>query len=255
MVRRRSGRFPFLGPRYRRVRRGGIATVSPRMSETSWRSSAADSSAKSRLRSRSVADAARRRARPSGSSSSLVSDDSTASAISVREIESSASAEDDPRDGLSPSARWNPAWAGSTCATDGAPPPKIAAKTWSKAGIWLGSDTTVARAQARNSATDEAFMTVMARASRSQRSGPTGKPAVCRATPSAAAVAATSGATGASVNGGDHRSQPGLAYRFLVLGVLHHRAQRLVGHRHGQFLLAEHADGEGPGNGLGDTGR
>jgi hypothetical protein len=58
-----------------------------------------------------------------------------------------------------------------------------------------------------------------------------------------------------SVNGADHRGQPGLAHRFSVLGVLQYRAQRLVGHRHGQLLLAEHADREGPGEGLGDARR
>ena len=62
-------------------------------------------------------------------------------------------------------------------------------------------------------------------------SGP--RPAVCRATPNPAAVAATSGGVRGSVNGGDHRSQPGLAYRFLVFGVLQYGAQRLAGHRDG----------------------
>src|ERR1700760_1477842 len=140
----------------------------------------------------------------------------------------------------------------------------MAAKTRAKVGIWLGSDTIGARAQARSSAREVASMTVMARASRSQRAGPTGSPAPCRAAPNAAAVAPIAGVPVAanpvsgipiSVKGGDHGGQPGLAHRLFVLGVLQDRAQRLVGHRHGQLLLTEHADGEGPGDGLGDAGR
>src|ERR1700761_7095064 len=96
----------------------------------------------------------------------------------------------------------------------------------------------VASAQARSWARDEADITVIARASRSQRSGPTGRPAECRAAPKAAAVTAASGAPASpartsSVNGGDHPGESGLADRLLVLGVLQDRAEGLAGHRQG----------------------
>jgi hypothetical protein len=55
--------------------------------------------------------------------------------------------------------------------------PNRAAKTRSKVLICPGSDTMVARAQARKSEIDRAAITTTARASRSQRSGPTGSPA------------------------------------------------------------------------------
>ena len=82
---------------------------------------------------------------------------------------------------------------GGTWFRNGEGPPNSATKTRSNALIWPGSDTIVARAQARSSAREVAPMTVTARASRSQRSGPTGSPAVCRAIPRPAAIAATSG--------------------------------------------------------------
>src|SRR6201996_5235285 len=255
MVRRRSGRLPCRDPRYRRVRRGGMARVRFRMSRTSWVSSDAVSSVKSRPRSRSAADAARWRAWLSGWSSSSSPEDELASVIRVPVVQPSAVAGGRAADAgeLSPPRRGSPAGTGGSWASgDGRP--KIAAKTRSKVGIWLGADTMVARAQARSSGRDVAFMTVMARASRSQRSGPTGRPAVCSAAPNAAAVAPTAGAP-ISVKGGDHRSQPGLAHRLLVLGVLQDRAQGLIGHRHGQFGFTEHADREGPGDGLGDAWR
>ena len=74
-VRRRSGRLPSRAGRYLRVRRGGTARVISRMSVTSWRSSAGDSSVKSRPRSRSAAEATWRRAGPSASGSSPSSAD------------------------------------------------------------------------------------------------------------------------------------------------------------------------------------
>ena len=130
---------------------------------------------------------------------------------------------------------------GGTWFLNGDGPPNRAANTRSKVAIWPGSDTIVASAQARSSASEVARMTVTARASRSQRSGPTGSPAVCRAIPNPVASAATSGpaasgpaASGgedASVKGADHGRQPGLAHRFLVFRVLEHRAQGLAGHR------------------------
>ena len=260
MVRRRSSRFPLRGPRYRRVRRGGMANVSSRMSETSWWSSAGDSSVKSRLRSCSAADASWRRPCPSGRSSPSSPDLRPASANCLPDSRRPGSAADEPP-GAGDSSALEPGDSDGTPGSwtpNGERPPKIAVKTRSKVGSWLGLDTIVARAQARNSASEEAFMTVRARASRSHRSGPTGSPAVCRATPNAAAVTPISGVTvpagfGGSVNGGDHRSQPGLAHGLLVLGILQYRAQRLAGHRHGQVLLTEDADGEGPGDGLGDA--
>ena len=69
-VARRSGRFPSRAPRYRRVRRSGTDSVISRMSVTSCRSSAADSSVKSRSRSRSAAEATRCTAGSSDSGSS-----------------------------------------------------------------------------------------------------------------------------------------------------------------------------------------
>src|SRR6201996_9368606 len=260
MVRRRSGRFPLLGPRYRRVRRGGMASVSSRMSETSWWSSSGDSSVKSRLRNRSAADASWRRASPSGRSSrsSPALEPASANCLPAVRLPGSAAADASDVGSRPGSGRGNTDWTGGDWTPNGERPPKMAVKTRSKAGSWLGLDTIVARAQARKSAVDEAFMTVRARASRSQRSGPTGSPAVGRATPKAAARAPTSAVTGSgdpgcSVKGGDPRSQPGLGDGLLVLGILQDRAQRLAGHRHGQVLLPEHADGEGPGDGLGDA--
>ena len=82
---------------------------------------------------------------------------------------------------------------GGTWFRNGEGPPNSATNTRSNVLIWPGSDTIVARAQARSSAREVAPMTVTARASRSQRSGPTGSPAVCRAIPRPAAIAATSG--------------------------------------------------------------
>src|SRR5712691_7457448 len=138
---------------------------------------------------------------------------------------------------------------GSTWFLNGDGPPNSAANTRSKVAIWPGSDTIVASAQARSSATEVAPITVTARASRSQRSGPTGSPAVCRAIPRPVAMEATSGVgyptVKGSVNGSDHRGQPGLAYRFLVFWVLEHRAQSLAGHRGGKFPGAEEAQREG----------
>src|SRR5271165_40989 len=159
-----------------------------------------------------------------------------------------------------------------TWPASGEGPPNSAANTRSKVLIWPGSDTSVASAQARSSASEVAPMTVTARASRSQRSGPTGRPAVCRATPRPAAIAATSGgatsgADGTSVkgsgsgtvsrslNGADHRGQAGPAHRFLVFGVLQHGAQGLVGDRGGQLGGAEDAQREGPADRLRDAGR
>ncbi len=69
-VRRRSGRFPARADRYLRVRRGGMARLISRISVTSWRSSAGDSSVNSRPRSRSVAEATRWIAGPSACGSS-----------------------------------------------------------------------------------------------------------------------------------------------------------------------------------------
>ena len=78
-VRRRSGRLPSRAVRNLRVRRGGMASAISRMSVTSWRSSAGDSSVKSRPLSRSVADATRCTAGPSTSGSSLSAAAGTAS--------------------------------------------------------------------------------------------------------------------------------------------------------------------------------
>ena len=72
------------------------------MSETSWRSSAGDSSVKSRLRSRSVADATWRRA--VGQSGRSSPDGEPASSICVPEVQPAGSAEDDAGDAAAPSA-------------------------------------------------------------------------------------------------------------------------------------------------------
>ena len=85
---------------------------------------------------------------------------------------------------------------GGTLFGNGDGPPNSAANTRSKVASWPGSDTIVASAQARSSGTEVAPMTVTARASRSQRSGPTGSPAVCRAIPRPVASEATSGEEG-----------------------------------------------------------
>src|SRR6266404_5925308 len=158
---------------------------------------------------------------------------------------------------------------GGTWFGNGDGPPNTAANTRSKVAIWPGSDTIVASAQARSSGTEVAPMTVTARASRSQRSGPTGSPAVCSAIPRPVASEATSGeaisggATSGgeggpvkgSVKGADHRRQPGPAHRFLVFRVLEHRAEGLAGHRGGKLLGAEDAQREGPADRLRDAGR
>src|SRR3984957_7282391 len=113
-------------------------------------------------------------------------------------------------------------------------------------------------------------MTVTARARRSQRSGPTGRPAACSAVPRPAASTATSaeaggteGAAGgggeamgkALVKGADYRGQAGLADHFLVFWVLQHGAHGLVGDVAGQLVRAEHAQRAGPADRLGDAGR
>ena len=82
---------------------------------------------------------------------------------------------------------------GSGRSLNGSGPPNRSEKTRSKVVIWLGSETRVASAQTRSSAIEVAFMTVTARARRSQRSGPTGRPAACSAVPRPAASTATSG--------------------------------------------------------------
>src|SRR5271165_5316958 len=259
-VRRRSGRLPSRAGRYLRVRRGGTARVISRMSVISCRSSAGDSSVKSRPRSRSAAEATWRRAGPSASGSSPSSAAEPFAETCIADDQPPAS----PRErtaGCGPpsgSARGKAGTGGGIRSRNGEGPPNSAANTRSKVLIWPGSDTSVARAQARSSATEVAPMTVTARASRSQRSGPTGSPAVCRAIPRPVAIAATSGAAGASVtslNGADHRRQPGPAHRFLVLGILQHRAQGLVGHRDGHLGGAEDAQREGPADRLRDAGR
>src|SRR6185436_14300234 len=109
-------------------------------------------------------------------------------------------------------------------------PPNTAANTRSKVGIWPGSDTIVASAQARSSATVVAPMTDTARASRSQRSGPTGSPASCRAMPNPVAIAATSGSAGAttaSVNAPDHRRQARPAHALFVFRIFQDRTKGL----------------------------
>ena len=85
---------------------------------------------------------------------------------------------------------------GSGRSLNGSGPPNSSEKTRSKVVIWLGSETRVASAQTRSSAIEVAFMTVTARARRSHRSGPTGRPAACSAVPRPAASTATSGAAG-----------------------------------------------------------
>src|SRR6266571_5300444 len=256
-VRRRSGRFPSRAGRYLRVRRGGTASVISRMSTTSWRSSAGDSSVKSRPRSASAADATWRRAGPSASGSSP----SAAAGMASTTRRPGRLPSSSPWDGgagwglLSWSARSNEGMTGGTGVRNGDGPPNSAANTRSKVAIWPGSDTIVASAQARSSASEVAPMTVTARASRSQRSGPTGSPAVCRAMPKPVAMAATSGAGYPSVKGADHPRQPGPAHRLLVFRVLEHGAEGLPGHRSGQLPGAEHAQREGPADRLRDAGR
>src|SRR6266700_2851013 len=265
-VRRRSGRFPSRAVRYLRVRRGGTASVISRMSVTSCRSSAGDSWVKSRPRSCSLAEATRRTAGPSASGSSASAAAGTAS-VTRRPDGMPPGSPWDGAAGWGPpswSARWNVGMTGGTWFVNGDGPPNSAANTRSKVAIWPGSDTIVASAQARSSATEVAPMTVTARASRSQRSGPTGSPAVCRAIPRPVASEATSGPVTSgrvrgpvkdSVKGADHRRQAGPAHRFLVFRVLEHRAEGLAGHRGGKLLGAEDAQREGPADRLRDAGR
>ena len=199
-VRRRSGRFPSRAGRYLRVRRGGTASVISRMSVTSWRSSAGDSSVKSRPRSCSEAEATRRTAGASASGSSASAAAGTASETRSPDGMPPGSPWD-RASGWGPpslSARWNAGMTGGTWFRNGDGPPNSAANTRSKVAIWPGSDTMVASAQARSSATEVAPITVTARASRSQRSGPTGSPAVCRAIPRPVAMEATSGSASVS---------------------------------------------------------
>src|SRR5580704_4989476 len=267
-VRRRSGRLPSRAARYLRVRRGGTARVISRISVTSCRSSPADSSVKSRPRSRSAAEATWRTAGASASGSSASSAAEPLAETCIPADQPSGS----PGDwglGWGPpscSARGNAGWTGGIRSRTGEGVPNSAANTRSNVIIWPGSDTMVARAQARSSATEVAPMTVTARASRSQRSGPTGSPAVCRAIPRPAAIEATSGwapsdearwwgGKCSSVKGADHRRQAGPAHRFLVFWVLQHRAQGLVGHRDGQFPGTEDGQREGPADRLRDAGR
>src|SRR6266700_917963 len=238
-VRRRSGRFPSRAGRYLRVRPGGTASVISRMSTISCRSSAGDSWVKSRPRSCSLAEATRRTAGPSASGSSASAAAGTAS-VTRRPDGMPPGSPWDGAAGWGPpswSARWNVGMTGGTWFVNGDGPPNSAANTRSKVAIWPGSDTIVASAQARSSATEVAPMTVTARASRSQRSGPTGSPAVCRAIPRPVASEATSGPVTSgrvrgpvkdSVKGADHRRQAGPAHRFLVFRVLEHRADGLA---------------------------
>ena len=146
-----SGRRPLRVLRYRRVRRGGMASVISRMSTTSWRSSAGDSSVKSRPRSRSAAEATRRMAGPSASGSSPSAAAGSASDRRSPSGRPPGSPRDWPEGGGPPSgsARWNLWGVGSGGRLrNGDGPPNSAAKTRSKTGIWLGSDTIVASAQA-----------------------------------------------------------------------------------------------------------
>src|SRR5450755_1593459 len=269
-VRRRSGRLPSRADRYLRVRRGGTARVISRISPVSCRSSVPDSWVKSRPRSRSAADATRRMAAASagGSSPSAPAEGPSETCTPAGHLPGSPW--DLAAGGEPPfwSAGWYPGSTGGWPANgDGAP--NSAANTRSKMLIWPGSDTSVASAQARSSDTELTPMTVTARASRSQRSGPTGSPAACRAVPSTAASAATSGpdrGTASAPSGGtvtgnsarsrpDHRRQPGLTHHVLVLRVLQHRAHGLVGHRSRKLVRAEDAKRGSPANRLGNARR
>ena len=116
MVRRMSSRAPDFFGRYRRVRRGGTAITSSRIMAASCASSAGESCAKSRSRSRSVIEATRRTA---GRPSSLSAPSSGSAARSGPPSAASASSRPASPGGSSPAgAAWPSPVGSSACSRD-----------------------------------------------------------------------------------------------------------------------------------------